>query len=44
MSRIHPTAIVEDGAKLSRNVEVGPYTIIGSHVEMAAARTSLMKT
>ena len=39
MSRIHPTAIVEDGAKLSRNVEVGPYTIIGSHVEIGEGTT-----
>jgi len=39
MSRIHPTAIVEDGAKLSKNVEVGPYTIIGSHVEIGEGTT-----
>jgi len=39
MSRIHPTAIVEDGAKLSKNVEVGPYTVIGSHVEIGEGTT-----
>ena len=39
MSRIHPTAIIEDGAKLSKNVEVGPYTIIGSHVEIGEGTT-----
>ena len=39
MSRIHPTAIVEDGAKLSKNVEVGPYAIIGSHVEIGEGTT-----
>jgi len=39
MSRIHPTAIIEDGAKLSKNVEVGPYAIIGSHVEIGEGTT-----
>jgi UDP-N-acetylglucosamine acyltransferase len=28
--RIHPTAIVEDGAQIGAEVEVGPYAIIGS--------------
>jgi UDP-N-acetylglucosamine acyltransferase len=32
---IHPTAIVHPGARLAKDVEVGPYTIIGEHVEIA---------
>ena len=31
---IHPTAIIEPGAKLGTNVSVGPYSIIGSNVEI----------
>jgi UDP-N-acetylglucosamine acyltransferase len=34
MPRIHPTAIIEEGAKLSKGVEIGPYVIIGPHVEI----------
>jgi UDP-N-acetylglucosamine acyltransferase len=29
---IHPTAIVNPGAKIAANAEVGPYSIIGDHV------------
>lgn len=29
---IHPTAIIEDGAKLGKNVKIGPYSIIGPKV------------
>jgi UDP-N-acetylglucosamine acyltransferase len=29
MSRIHPTAIVEDGARLGADVSVGPYSVVG---------------
>lgn len=36
MAAIHPTAIVYPGARLAGNVEVGPYTIIGEHVEIGA--------
>lgn len=32
---IHPTACVEKGAVLDRNVEVGPYSIIGKKAEIA---------
>jgi len=39
MSLIHPTAIIEDGAKLSKGVEVGPYSIIGRHVEIGEGTT-----
>ncbi len=33
---IHATAIVEAGAKLHESVEVGPYSIIGAHVDIDA--------
>lgn len=31
---IHPTAIIEEGAKLAADVEVGAYTLIGGRVEI----------
>jgi UDP-N-acetylglucosamine acyltransferase len=31
---IHPTAIVEAGAKIGANVEIGPYTLVGPNVEI----------
>jgi len=31
---IHPTAIVDPGAKLARGVSVGPYSVIGARVEI----------
>lgn len=34
MAEIHPTAIVEDGAKLGDGVRIGPYCIVGAHVEL----------
>jgi UDP-N-acetylglucosamine acyltransferase len=34
MSKIHKTAIVEDGAVVHHSVEVGPYAIIGPNVEI----------
>lgn len=36
MSLIHPTALVDPGAKLAANVEVGPYSIIGPDVVLGA--------
>lgn len=33
---IHPTAIIADGAKLAADVEVGPYSVIGSQSEIGA--------
>jgi UDP-N-acetylglucosamine acyltransferase len=33
---IHPTAIVDPGARLAAGVEVGPYTVIGGQVEIGA--------
>ena len=32
MAKIHPTAIVEDGAVLAENVEVGPMCFVGRNV------------
>jgi UDP-N-acetylglucosamine acyltransferase len=34
MAKIHPTAIVEDGAKLGADVEIGPYCLVGPHVTL----------
>ena len=34
MNKIHPTAILEDGAKIGVGVEIGPYCSIGSGVEI----------
>jgi UDP-N-acetylglucosamine acyltransferase len=31
---IHPTAIIEPGAKIANRVEIGPYTVIGGQVEI----------
>jgi UDP-N-acetylglucosamine acyltransferase len=31
---IHPTAIVEDGAKIAGGVSVGPFSIVGQHVSL----------
>lgn len=36
MPRIHPTAIVDPGAKLAEDVEVGPLSCIGAGVELGA--------
>ena len=32
--KIHPTAIVEDGAQLGADVEIGPYAHIGRDVKL----------
>ena len=34
MSKIHPTAVVEDGAVLGADVEIGPYANIGRNVRL----------
>ena len=36
MSLIHPTALVDGGAELAPDVEVGPYTVIGADVKIGA--------
>lgn len=32
--KVHPTAIVDPGARLGADVEIGPYTVIGGDVEI----------
>lgn len=34
--RVHPTALVDPGARLASDVEVGPYAVIGGDVEIGA--------
>lgn len=36
MSKIHPTAIVEPGAGIGADVEIGPYCVVGSQVRIGA--------
>jgi UDP-N-acetylglucosamine acyltransferase len=31
---IHPSAIIDPGAKLAKGVSVGPYSVIGAKVEI----------
>jgi len=33
-TKIHPTAIVDSGARIAPDVEIGPYAVIGPHVEI----------
>jgi UDP-N-acetylglucosamine acyltransferase len=39
MAGIHPTAIVDAGAQLAADVEIGAYTIVGPHVSVGAGTT-----
>ena len=39
MTQIHPTAVVDPAARLHESVVVGPYTIVGPHVEIGAGTT-----
>lgn len=39
MAAIHPTAIIENGAKIASGVDVGPYAVIGAHVEIGEGST-----
>ena len=34
MTNIHSTAVIEDGAKIGNDVEIGPYCVVGSQVEL----------
>src|SRR4051812_24768410 len=34
-NRIHPTAILEDGASLGDDIVVGPYCIVGAEAKLA---------
>jgi UDP-N-acetylglucosamine acyltransferase len=31
---VHPSAVVEDGARLGAGVEIGPFCVVGAHVEL----------
>lgn len=33
-ARVHPTAVVDDGARLGEGVSVGPYCVVGKDVEL----------
>lgn len=33
-AQIHPSSIIEEGAKIGENVVIGPFCIVGSHVEI----------
>jgi UDP-N-acetylglucosamine acyltransferase len=37
MARIHPTAVVDRGAEIAADTEIGPYCVIGPHVVVHAA-------
>ena len=37
MARIHPTAIIHDGATIADDVEIGPYCVVEPDVEIGAA-------
>ncbi len=34
MGKLHPTAIIEDGAQLGADVEVGPFCVVGAQVKL----------
>ena len=36
---IHKTCIIDSKAKISKTAKIGPYTIIGSNVEIEAIRS-----
>ena len=36
MSKIHTTALIDEGAKIAEDVEIGPFSIIGPDVEIGA--------
>lgn len=36
MAKIHPSSVVEEGAKIAADVEIGPFCHIGAHVELGA--------
>jgi UDP-N-acetylglucosamine acyltransferase len=39
MPQVHTTAIIEQGAKLAKDVKIGPYAVIGPHVEIGEGTT-----
>lgn len=36
MTSIHPTAIIDQDAKIAGDVEIGPYCVVGAHVDLRA--------
>ena len=34
MASVHPTAVIEDGASLGQDVEIGPYCVVGGQVTL----------
>lgn len=36
MSKIHPSAVIEDGAQIDPSAEVGPFCVVGPKVKLAA--------
>ncbi|MCK8824270.1 acyl-ACP--UDP-N-acetylglucosamine O-acyltransferase [Fuchsiella alkaliacetigena] len=34
MANIHETAVIDPGAKIGKDVKIGPYSVIGEHVEI----------
>ena len=34
MTRIHPTAVIASGAEFARDIEIGPYCVIGANVKL----------
>ena len=36
MSKIHPSAVVDPGAKIADDVEIGPFCVVGPNVEIGA--------
>src|SRR5262245_30269954 len=34
MSNVHPTAVVEEGAKLGEGVRIGPFCVVGAEVSL----------
>jgi UDP-N-acetylglucosamine acyltransferase len=39
MAQVHPSAIVHPGAELDATVSIGPFSVIGEHVRIAAGTT-----
>src|SRR4029450_9815736 len=35
-SKVHPTAVVEAGAELAEDVEIGPFCVVGANVKLGA--------
>ena len=35
MAKVHPTAIVEDGAQIGAETVIGPYCVVGKDVVLA---------